>query len=74
MHDPAAMARAYKEAEASFLLEGRDVTGHELYQALKAKVIAGEMTPDEAHAAILEDYRQRAEGANRHKVDIVSAR
>ncbi len=44
MHDPEVIAEHYRQAEASFLLEGLDSSGDLQYQAMKARVIAVRLT------------------------------
>lgn len=50
-------AEHYRQAEASFRLEGFDPTGHEEYQELKARVIAGEIDVDDAIRQTVERYK-----------------
>ena len=42
------VATAYADAEASLRLEGVDPAGDPFYDSLKARVVAGEVTPDQA--------------------------
>jgi hypothetical protein len=50
------LLEAFRDAEASLLLEGLDPTTDDRYLAIKAQVVAGEMTFEEADAAIDEQY------------------
>jgi Flp pilus assembly protein TadD len=50
------LEQAFRDAEASLLLEGLDPTKDSRYRAIKAQVIAGTMTFDEAEAAIDAEY------------------
>ena len=54
---------AFREAEASLLLEGLDPRKMPIYRAVKAKLIDGTMSVAEAKAAIADHYRQRASKA-----------
>ena len=46
----------FQESEASLRLEGFDLTNDGLYQSLKAKVIDGEMTFDQARTAFIDGF------------------
>jgi len=50
-------AVAFRDAEASLLLEGLDPTADPAYCELKAQFIAGKITFEEAKASIREQYR-----------------
>jgi len=50
-------AEHYRQAEASFLLEGLDSSGNQNYQRMKALVIAGEIDVDEAIRQTVEHYK-----------------
>jgi hypothetical protein len=54
--------KRFSTIEASFRIEGMDPSGDAIYEKAKAKVLAGEMTPQEAHSFVV---RQTA---NRYKV------
>jgi hypothetical protein len=54
--------RRFSTIEASFRIEGMDPSGDAIYEKAKAKVLAGEMTPQEAHSFVVQQT------ANRHKV------
>jgi hypothetical protein len=65
MLDPVQRMRYQKRfstIEASFRIEGMDPSGDAIYARAKAKVLSGEMTPQEAHAFVV---RQTAD---RHKL------
>ena len=47
---------AFREAEASLLLEGLDPTTDPRYREIKAKLIAGAISFDEAEAALNAQY------------------
>ncbi len=47
---------AYELSEASVRLEGIDPTASPTYMALRARVIAGEITTDEAGDLLLDSY------------------
>jgi len=49
---------AYELSEASVRLEGIDPTASPAYMALRARVIAGEITTDEAADLLLDSYSQ----------------
>jgi len=49
---------AYREAEASLRLEGLDPSGDPVYEAVKARVIAGKLSLDEAAAEIDRQHQQ----------------
>lgn len=59
------IAEAYRQAEASLRLEGMDPCGKEPYETLKAQVIAGEITPDEAHERTVAFFDQQAAPSKR---------
>jgi hypothetical protein len=65
-HDAERIAEAYRQAEASFRLEGLDSTGNVQYETLRARVIAGEIDSDEAIRLTVEHYKAlgRASAAN----------
>ena len=50
----------FRKAEASLRLEGMDPSGTPLYESVKARIIAGEMTYDEGKAEIRAHYQKRA--------------
>jgi hypothetical protein len=56
---PEELRAVYDEAEASLRLEGMDPTRDPHYRALKARVIACEITTTQAKAENLEYYRRR---------------
>ena len=66
MHSAEIVAKAYREAEASSRLEGMDPCNDAVYQAAKARVIAGEMTPEAMLQAMVDYSRQEAERAGKH--------
>ncbi len=53
-------AEAYRQAEASLRLEGLDPSGSEPYEALKAQVISGEVTAEDAKARTYEYFKSLA--------------
>jgi len=59
MRDEEVRAKHFREAEASFRLEGMDARDDEFYQAVKARVIAGEIDGDEMMRLLLEDAKSR---------------
>jgi hypothetical protein len=52
------LEEAFRDAEASLLLEGLDPTTDPGYRVLKARFIAGTITFEEAKAAIAAQYRE----------------
>jgi len=54
---------AYELSEASVRLEGIDPTESPTYMALRARVIAGEITTDEAGDLLLASYRPSVSAA-----------
>lgn len=50
----------FRKAEASLRLEGIDPSGTPLYESVKARLLSGEITFDEARAEILAHYKKRA--------------
>lgn len=56
---------AYREAEMSEFLEGYDLSKDAFFQSLKARVISGEITSEEAGTIILEHHKKRAAAQNR---------
>ena len=59
---------AFRDAEASLLLEGLDPTTDPGYCDLKARFIAGTITFEEAKAAIKAQYRESAVAHNAYAV------
>lgn len=57
------LVEAFRQAEASLSLEGLDPTESEQYNALKARVIAGELSFDEARVIFTEWHRDLARKA-----------
>jgi hypothetical protein len=55
-HDSTLDAEAFADAEASLRIEGLDPAGRPHYEAIKAKVIAGTLTFDEAIEALKEHH------------------
>jgi hypothetical protein len=52
------LEEAFRDAEASLLMEGLDPTTDSRYLAIKARVTAGEMTFDEATSAFTEQFME----------------
>ncbi|MFY9746188.1 MAG: antitoxin VbhA family protein [Acidobacteriaceae bacterium] len=52
--------RRFSTIEASFRIEGMDPSGDALYETAKAKVLSGEMTPEEAHAFVVRQTGDRS--------------
>lgn len=50
----------FRKAEASLRLEGMDPSGTPLYEFVKARILSGEVTYDEARAEILAHHQKRA--------------
>lgn len=50
----------FRRAEASLRLEGLDPSGTPLYESVKARLLSGELTFDEARAEILDHHKKRA--------------
>lgn len=48
--------RAFEDAEAMLRLEGLDPTGEAHYEAIKDRVIAGELSFNEARVLVLAHY------------------
>ena len=53
-------AEAFRQAEASLRLEGLDPAGDNHYEAVKARVIAGEISFAEGKAEIVAYHRHHA--------------
>jgi hypothetical protein len=51
---------AFRRAEASCLLEGLDASGDAFYQAVKQRVLAGEIDADEMTRLLVEDSRTKS--------------
>jgi hypothetical protein len=62
--EAALYAEAFLDAEASLRIEGLDPSGRPHYEAIKAKVIAGSLTFDQAIEALKENHGAAAK-ANR---------
>ena len=63
MADAELRARYFREADASCRLEGLDSSGDDFYQAVKARVIAGEIDGEEMMRLLMEDSRAKYQGA-----------
>ncbi|WLS81270.1 antitoxin VbhA family protein (plasmid) [Erwinia pyri] len=50
----------FRKAEASLRLEGMDPSGTPFYESVKARILSGELTFDEARAEILAHHQKRA--------------
>jgi hypothetical protein len=50
----------FRKAEASLRLEGMDPSGTPLYESVKARLLSGELTFDDARAEIMAHYKKRA--------------
>lgn len=50
----------FRKAEASLRLEGMDPSGTPLYESVKARILSGDITFDEARAEIQAHYQKRA--------------
>jgi len=50
----------FRKAEASLRLEGMDPSGTPLYESVKARILSGEVTYNEARAEILVYHQKRA--------------
>lgn len=50
----------FRKAEASLRLEGMDPSGTSLYESVKARLLSGDITFDEARAEIMAHYKKRA--------------
>jgi hypothetical protein len=61
-------AEAFRDAEASLLLEGLDPTNDARYSEIKAKLIAGAISFDEAEAALDAQYGDALPAGVRHTV------
>lgn len=46
--------KRFSTIEASFRIEGMDPSGDAIYEMVKAKVLQGEMTPQEAHSFVVQ--------------------
>ncbi len=62
MRDEAIRAEHFRQSEASCLLEGLDSSNDEFYQAVKARVIAGEIDGQEMMRLLMQDSRAKYEG------------
>lgn len=59
------MVTAFREAEASVFLEGYDLSKDEFFQSVKARILSGEITSDEAGKIILEHHKKIAASKNK---------
>jgi hypothetical protein len=50
----------FSTIEASFRIEGMDPSGDAIYETAKAKVLSGEMTPQEAHSFVVRETADRS--------------
>lgn len=53
-------ARGFKKAEASLKLEGMDPSGTPLYESIKKRVVAGEISYEQGRTEIFSYYANRA--------------
>ncbi|ECH9341637.1 hypothetical protein F4V72_23480 [Salmonella enterica subsp. diarizonae] len=53
-------AGGFEKAEASLRLEGMDPSGTSLYEGIKQRIIAGDITYEQGRAEIYEYHAQRA--------------
>ncbi|HBX1731183.1 TPA: hypothetical protein MHP96_24700 [Klebsiella quasipneumoniae subsp. similipneumoniae] len=60
MSNSSVRARGFEKAEASLRLEGMDPSGTPLYEGIKRRIIAGEITYEQGRAEIFEYHAQRA--------------
>ncbi|EDL4573057.1 hypothetical protein CWK54_22040 [Salmonella enterica subsp. enterica serovar Newport] len=60
MSNSSVRARGFEKAEASLRLEGMDPSGTPLYEGIKKRIIAGEITYEQGRAEIFEYHAQRA--------------
>ncbi|AVM99040.1 hypothetical protein CXB56_02940 (plasmid) [Escherichia coli] len=63
MSNSSVRARGFEKAEASLRLEGMDPSGPPpppLYEGIKQRIIAGEITYEQGRAEIFEYHAQRA--------------
>ncbi|EEW4238926.1 TPA: antitoxin VbhA family protein [Escherichia coli] len=60
MSNSAVRARGFKKAEASLKLEGMDPSGTPLYEDVKKRIIAGDVSYEQGRAEIFEHYARRA--------------
>ncbi|WP_447516965.1 antitoxin VbhA family protein [Escherichia coli] len=60
MSNSSVRARGFEKAEASLRLEGMDPSGTRLYEGIKQRIIAGEITYEQGRAEIFEYHAQRA--------------
>lgn len=58
--DPRQRTEGFRKAEASLRLEGMDPTGTPLYENIKKRIIAGDITYEQGRAEILAHYQKRA--------------
>jgi hypothetical protein len=52
--------KAFRQAEASCLLEGMDASGDTFYQCVRQRVVSGEIDADEMMRLLLEDSKMKA--------------
>ncbi|MCX8567026.1 MAG: hypothetical protein ON057_001753 [Glomeribacter sp. 1016415] len=52
------LAGAFRQAEASLRVEGLDLSGRDYYEAIKARMITGEITAAEGKAEIVQYHQQ----------------
>lgn len=60
MVDSEIRARGFKNAEATLKLEGMDPSGTPLYEDIKKRIIAREISYEQGKTEIFEHYVQRA--------------
>lgn len=54
--DPQLRAEGFRKAEASLKLEGMDPSGTSLYESIKARIIAGDLTYEQGRSEIMAHY------------------
>jgi len=59
------MLDAFRQAEASVFLEGYDLLKDVFFLRVKARILSGEITSEEAGTIILEHHKKRAAAQNR---------
>lgn len=50
----------FRKAEASLRLEGMDPSGTPLYESVKARLLSGDLTFEDARAEIMAHYKKQA--------------
>jgi hypothetical protein len=58
------MEESFRNAEANCRLSGKDPSGHPLYESIKARIIAGTLSIEEARKEIVEHFTAKEKKQN----------